>query len=396
MVLFLVAQGCTQESKVKYNYIPPENNIDGLEVSTLLELGLDSIPIVELVDEIYKGRLTEVHSILILKDNKLVFEEYFHGHKYKWNGHYHHGDWVKWNYKMQHSLQSVTKSITSLCIGIAIDQGKIESIHQSIFDYLPDYQYLKKNGRENITIEHLVTMTSGLEWDEWGAPLSSKKNDIVGLWFPNSENIISKILERPIISKPGTEFTYSGGNMILLGEILKNATNLPIDEFSKRYLFEPLGIENSEWTLRFDDGTIESAGGLKLTSRDMAKIGITYLNGGVWKGKKIISEDWVEKCADHYNYNTWYNTFLLTKPPGASSIGGRNGYSYGWWTYSFSTPISKRIDIYYAGGWGGQNIIVIPKLNTIVVFTGGNYTSKTQQFTILKQYILPAYYTNLI
>ena len=200
------------------------------------------------VGRLYKGKYKEVHSMLIHKDNKLVFEEYYKGHKYKWDAPKHHGEWVTWDRTMLHDVKSVTKSITSTCIGIAVDKGFIESVHQSIFDYLPEQQHLNTGGKGKITIEHLLTMTSGLEWDEWGAPLSSPANDIIGLWF-HCDDQITCILERPLIHEPGTSFTYSGGNMIVLGEILKNAAGMTIDQFSEKYLFEPLEIDFSNWSI---------------------------------------------------------------------------------------------------------------------------------------------------
>jgi len=332
------------------------------------------------VNEIHRGKFKEVHSMLIFKDDKLVFEEYFQGHKYQWDAPYHHGEWVSWNRGMIHDVKSVTKSITSTCIGIAIDNGFIESVHQSIFDYLPDHQHLNTDGKDKITIEHLLTMTSGLEWDEWGAPLSSADNDIIGLWF-HCDDQISCILERPLVNEPGTSFTYSGGNMIVLGEIIRNATKMAIDDFSDKYLFAPLGIDSANWSLQYENGVIEAAGSLEMTSRDMAKIGATFLNNGIWNGKQIISEQWVKKSAAPYARNYGINI------PGIAS--GKNAYSYSWWIKKYSKS-GQKINLFNAGGWGGQEIIVLPELNTVVIFTGGNYLPKVKVFKILKKYIIPA------
>ena len=172
--------------------------------------------------------------MLIYKDDRLVFEEYFKGHKFEYDSLDHHGELATWDRTMLHKAMSVTKSIASACIGIAVDKGFIESVHQSIFDYLPEYQHLNTNGKDEITIEHLLTMTSGLEWEEWGVPLSSSDNDIIGLWF-NCKDPVSCIVERPMVSEPGKNFIYSGGNSIVLGEIIKNATKMTIDEFADSY-----------------------------------------------------------------------------------------------------------------------------------------------------------------
>ncbi len=370
---------CNIESSGQYTYKLPEQLSDGIELCAPEKAGIDARYIADAVNEIYKGKYREVHSMLIFKDNKLVVEEYFQGHKYKWDAPYHHGEWVQWDKTMLHDVKSVTKSITSVCIGIAIDKGYIESAHQPIFDYLPNHQHLKVGGKGKITIEHLLTMTSGLEWNEWGSPYSSIGNDIIALWF-SCDDQVACILQKPLKHEPGKKFTYSGGNMIILGEILKNASGMNIDEFSMKYLFGPLGIDSTLW-IQYGSGIIETAGSLEITSRDMAKIGLTLLNNGKWDGQQIISKQWVEKSATTYKRNTGINI------PGVNS--GRHGYSYSWWVSEFLNS-GKRIAMYNAGGWGGQKIIIIPSLNAVVVFTGGNYTSTVKVHTLLKKYILPA------
>jgi CubicO group peptidase (beta-lactamase class C family) len=380
LILFLsllLIVGCQSEPSSPYTYQPPENISDGLDVSTLEEVNIDSELMEKVVNEINRGKYDEVHSLLIVKDNKLAFEEYFQGHKFQWDAPKAHGELVNWDKSMEHMVMSVTKSFTSICIGIAIDEGFIESVHQSIFDYLPEYQHLNTGGRDKITIEHLVTMTSGLEWDEWGASPNSADNDIGALWFYSSNDPVTAILERPLTAKPGTSFTYSGGNMIILSEIIKSASGMNLGEFSEQYLFQPLGIDSAHWD-QFENGVIDGAGGLHLTPRDMVKIGVTFLNNGFWDGKRIVSEQWVNKSAASFPGNDGINV------PGTDE---RNtGYSYTWWTKSFSDSV----DIYYAGGWGGQFIIVTPELNTVIVLTGGNYFDNVRIFNILTNYVIPA------
>lgn len=380
LVMFFILFGCKYDSTGQYAYDPPKKTNDGLTVGTLSEVGFDSSLICKGVHKIQQGKFKEIHSILIYKDGKLVLEEYFPGHKYQWDGPNHHGEWVTWDRSTPHHMMSATKSITSACIGIAIDKGFIESVQQPISDYLPEYQHLFTDGKDKITIEHLLTMTSGLEWDEWRAPLSSSENDLVGLWV-HCEDPIECILERPLKADPGTKFTYSGGNMVLLGEIIRNAAKMTIDTFSEKYLFELLGTDSSNWAQRFENGVIYAGGGLVITPRDMIKIGVTYLNNGIWNGKQIVSRHWVEKSATSFGGN------IGIKVPGEDS--DRSGYSYSWWVDQFSHS-GKTINAYHAGGWGGQKIMVIPELNTVVVFTGGNYLSKVREFWLLKKYIILA------
>ena len=380
LVLSLILVSCNCDPAFQYTYHPPEYINNGIEVGSLEEVNIDSVLLKKAVDKIYCGKYNEVHSMLIYKDNKLVFEEYFPGHKYKWDGPYHHGELVNWDRSTPHHIMSATKSITSACIGIAIQEAYIESVHEPIINYLPEYKQLLTDGKDEITIEHLLTMTSGLEWDEWGAPLSSSRNDLIGLWV-HCEDPIGCILERPLIDVPGTSFTYSGGNMIVLGEIIKTATKMTIDEFSEKYLFEPLGIVSANWAERFENGVIYAGGGIIMAPRDMVKIGVTYLNNGRWNGKQIVTENWVEKSSTPFRGNHGINI------PGVAS--GRHGYSYSWWLKSY-TESGKKINMFNAGGWGGQEIIILPELNTVVVFTGGNYTSNVKVFNILEKYIIPA------
>ena len=379
-ILSLFTISCKLGSSGQYSYQPPEYTMDGLATGSLTDVEIKVAPIERAVNEIHRGRFKEVHSMLIYKDDKLVFEEYFQGHQYRWDAARHHGELVTWDRHMLHRTMSVTKSITSICIGIALDHGYIESVHQSIFDYLPDHQHLNTDGKNKITIEHLLTMTSGLEWDEWHAALSSARNDIVGIWY-HDKGPVNFILERPLVDEPGTRYTYSGGNMILLGEIIRHATKSGIDEFSQKYLFDPLGVDSSNWVMRFENGVMETGGGLKITPRNMAKIGVTMLKKGAWNGKQIISEEWVKKSATAFPGNQGINI------PGENS--GRNGYSYSWWIKPFFVS-GKRVNMFSAGGWGGQHIMVLPEINMVVVFTGGNYTTKRPPFKILTDFILPA------
>jgi len=395
-VLSLLLVSCQSAPSIQYTYRPPVNINDGLDVGTLEEVNIDSTLIEKAVNNINRGKYGEVHSMLIFKDNKLVLEEYFPGHEYVWEAANHHGEMVTWDRIMDHPIHSVTKSITSICIGIAVERNYIDSVHQSIFDYLPEHQHLNTDGKDKITIEHLLTMTSGLEWDEWSAPLSSRANDIIEIWFQDAEgkkDPITYILEKPLVDEPGTKFNYSGGNMIVLGEIIRHATNMSIDEFSGKYLFEPLGIDSFNWSIRYEkSGVFETASSLEITSRAMTKIGMTFLNNGVWHGKQIITEQWVEKSAIPFDGNQVINV------PGTDSR--KVGYSYSWWTKQYPESglhlscnafnAVGRLNLYYAGGWGGQRIIVFPELNAVVVFTGGNYTYNVKTFNILEKYVIPA------
>jgi len=360
-------------------YVPPRAFDDGMAVGALDEVGIDAAIVARAVTAIEEGRHGAVHSMLIVRDGKLVFEKYFPGHDFQYDAAGYRGKWISHNRHSTHTVMSVGKSFVSACIGIAVDHGFIESVDQSVFDFLPEHQHLNTDGKGEITIEHLLTMTSGLQWLEWGASNTSPDSDLFKLWI-DCEDQITCVLGKPMADAPGTSFVYNGGGMILLGEILKNASGMDIEDFSAQYLFEPLGIDAPEWK-RFESGVADASGGFYITPRDMAKFGVLYLNNGVWDGAQIISKEWVAWSATTYEGNN------RIKIPGEDA--GRVGYTYTWWTNRVSGPDGK-LDLYYANGWGGQKIIVIPDLEMVVVFTGGNYVSKNTHFRILGKHLLPA------
>lgn len=361
----------------KYEYQIPETTNDGLNTAAPEEVNIDSKYIAEAVKKIKSGKFREVHSMLIYKEGKLVFEEYFPGHKYQWDAKNYHGELVHWDKTMKHPIMSCTKSITSACIGIAIDKGFIKSVDQSIFDYLPDHQQLKTNNKSYITIEHLLTMTSGLAWDEWNAAHGGQlTNDFDHLYIV--EDQIKTVLERPWWSAPGEFFTYNGGGIVILGEILKNATGMNMDEFAMKYLFEPLEIDSVSWW-SYPNGRLETASSLSLTPRAMMKIGALYLNNGNWNGNQIITPEWVDKSSIVYKNN------VGIKLPIEDS--GINTYGYTWWISELDHN-GKKIKMYRANGWGGQTIMILPELDMVVVFTSGNWAKKSKLFKILKDYIL--------
>jgi len=370
--------GC-QTGPPDYIYTHPAALDDGLAVGTIENVGIDTNTLGKAVDRIRDGKYGEVHSVLIYKDGMLVFEEYFAGHRYDWASPGFHSDWVVWDSGKRHTVMSVGKSYTSAIVSIAIEEGYIESLHNPIWDYLPDYQRFAADGREEITIQHLVTMTSGLDWAEWGISYGDENNDVIKLWL-ECDDQIACILDLPLVEKPGTHFNYSGGDMILLGEIVRNATGMDIDDFGGIYLFEPLGIDPPEWN-RFDSGVVDSSGSFYQTPREMMKFGITYLNGGIWKGKQIINEEWVANSSVPFGKN------INIKVPGINSNG--EGYGYTWYIHE-SSHNGENLKLFYALGWGDQMIFVIPDLKTVVVFTGANYTSNPTTFTIFETFILPA------
>jgi CubicO group peptidase (beta-lactamase class C family) len=186
---------------------------------------------------------------------------------------------------------------------------------------------------------------------------------------------IEYILAKPVVSEPGTEWYYNGGNTNLLGEVIRKATGLRMDDFAAEVLFAPLGITDYEWD-HINPDVIHASGNLKLRPRDMAKFGYLFLNGGVWNERQIVSQEWVEASTREHTSTLW-----------------GTGYGYQWWqeTYDYG---STSVDAFYAAGWGGQRIIAFPSLDMVLVFSGGNYVGEEPVDEIVTRYILPAVHSS--
>lgn len=355
-----------------YVYVQPPATGDGWQTASLNDVRMNKNKIIDLINSIQNQVYQEVHSVVIVKNGKLVFEEYFPGHDFGYHGENYHGRYINFDRNNRHNTHSATKSITSALVGIAIDKGFIQGVNDSIFSYLINYTSLKNEQKNKITIEHLLTMTSGLQWNEWDVSVSESNHDIVR--FNSSSDPIHYLLSKPIVTTPGTSFYYNGGAIDLLGEIIRFASEWNVKEFSHKYLFEPLGIINYHWQTLYPSGITCCHGDIYITPRDLAKFGYLFLNNGVWNGTQIISEEWVEKSTKTYiNLN----------------LSWADSYGYLWWLKKYYAN-NKVYESFFAEGWGGQKIAIFPGLKMVVIFTGANYVSDPPCDEILTRFILPA------
>jgi len=318
LTLLIAVLGISCESS--YNFRIPEKTKDGWQTASLDDVGIKKKSLSELIKRIGRKEYQNIHSLLIVKDGKLVLEEYFDG--YQWDPEYDQfrGEFTKFNRDTKHNIMSVAKAFTSALLGIAIDHGFIQSVDEKVYSFFPEYTYLKNEKKDNITLEHLLTMTSGFRWNEWDVSISEERNDIRQLLIASDP--IKYILEKPVINQPGTYWYYSGGDVTLLGEVIREATNLRIDDFAEQYLFQPLGIEEYRWGF-FKADVIHASGDLHLRPRDMAKFGYLILNNGVWNNGRIISEKWIEKTTSEY-----------IAIPNRAWEGERFGYQ--WWLKTYT------------------------------------------------------------
>lgn len=302
----------------------PDQLDDGWETASIIEAKLDVVKICGVLDEIYNPAYHFLYSLLIIKDGKLVFEEYPNSYRTRIQ-----------------PIASITKSITSALIGIAIDEGFINNVNEHLFDFFPEYDHLRDESKDRILLKHVLSMTSGFECNELDIPYSDPRNDVnVGM---RSGNYIEYVLKKPVVDEPGTKWNYNSGNTMLLGGIIKNTTGIHADEFAAVHLFTSLGITNYRWGYQAD-GLPYTCCSLSLRSRDMAKFGYLYLQNGWWNGEQIVPEEWVNESSvsqvteGHYGYQWWVGAL----------------YSY---------------DFYTAVGYGGQRIINVPDLDMIIVHT---------------------------
>ena len=327
--------------KAPFEYSVPEKLADGWECASPESVGIDRIPIVRLLEKVSQGAFNDFHGILIIKNNKLVVEEYF-ANSGKW-----HGVFINSVFRDRcHHLASTTKCITSTLVGIAIDQGFIESVHEPIMSYLPGYVAMLSDGKEDVTIEHLLTMSSGI-----------KRTPSDGRWLWVDRDVAEYILDQPLVREPGQQFVYSNGSAALVGVIMENATGMTVDSFAEEFLFRPLGITDYIWTA-YPDGTVETEGGLALRPRDLARIGQAFLQDGRWNGEKVIPADWVVEATKQ---RMTYNTSL-----------GQRGYGYFWMERQL-TYNDTSISSFFHFGDGGQLLMVFPELDMVIVLTGGGY-----------------------
>jgi len=239
-------------------------------------------------------------------------------------------------------LYSITKSVLSALIGIALDRGEIGSIDQPIGDYL-DVSELDEQLRRSITIKHLLTMTPGFEWPDFDKPYKEMRA---------SADPVAYTLAKPVIHEPGHAYTYNSGGSHLLSAILTAATGKSAVHYAKERLFQPLGFEAARWSEK--NGISEGGTGLSLYGHDLAKIGMMYVQGGRWNGAEIVSPSWIEQSTALH-----HRGLLHYEPP----IYG--GYGYHWWISP--EPFNGCADCYFAFGHGGQHLMNIPSLGLTIV-----------------------------
>ena len=363
-------------------YQAPATRNDGWKTASADTVGLDTNTLLALTQSIRSWPELGVHAILIERDGRLVYEEYFDGFDEKWGEPLGR---ITMTATTIHDLRSVTKSVVSALVGIARAEGAIKSLDQPLVEWFPEYPELNTEERRRVKLEHVLAMTSGYEWNE-EVPYNDPRNDEIRM--SRDPEPLRYALSRSFAHNPGDEFTYNGGLTHVMAAVLQRATGKSLQEYAQTKLFDPLGIKNVEWVGNLA-GMPAAASGLRLRPRDLAKFGSLFLHGGKWNGKQVIPSNWVELSTKrHFRF----------RPRTGADAGGEFGYSYFWWYSCYPSNLGL-IEARTAVGNGQQRVFVLPGLNMVVTIMAGRYndftTSSTLGRRILLDHMIPAVKTSI-
>ena len=332
-------------------------------VATPDEAGFDTSALCALLHGVATGK-PNVHAVLVERHGRLVAELYRSGPDRPIDVLYGianpFGGDVRFAADVRHDLRSISKSVVGLLIGIALHDGHIASLSAPALDGFPELADLRSGERAAITVEQLLTMTSGLAWNEWDAtPLTSDETRL--LW---KRDPVRFLFDRPQAAAPGTRFNYNGGGTVALSTLLTRATGRALPDLAREELFAPLGITDWVWATDVRGRPLAYAG-LRMRPRDMLKLGRLVLGRGRWRDRPVVPEGWV---ADALRPHVATGVELAGVAPDGA------GYGYQWWTGRF--PWRGR-EVAWSGafGNGGQRIFVVPELDVGVVTTAGDYGS---------------------
>lgn len=321
---------------------------DGWRTSTPEEQGMNSTKLIEMEAFVNSSALSP-YEIIVVRNGYIVHEKYFVSYR---------------SFNRTEPIYSCTASVMSSLIGIAIDQGYLDNVSQTVLSFFPDKVFANPDSRkDSMTIEHLLTMTHGLVWEE--------NTDYGPLTL--SSDWIQYLLDKPMAHDPGTVVEYCSGAPHILSAIIQNVTGMTTAAFAETYLFGPLGITDYEWAVD-EQGINDGGRGLSLTPHDMAKFGYLYLNNGSWDSDQIIPSTWVSLSSLGQFY-----------------VNNIKRYGYGWWNYT-------NVGAYNAVDFTARVISVVPENNIVVVINGYDNSGdfmRNQFRQALIDWIIPAAQDNV-
>ena len=328
------------DQEFEYNYQAPEQVEGDWPVGMLSP---DSKPqLFGVLKQVLDQSLVGIESVLVAKNGNLIVEEYFYG----------------FDRDEAHQLRSVTKSVSSLITGIALDRGLIPGVETPIAELFPEHakEHEWSDRKRSMQLKHLLSMSCGLKGDDL------RDQFAVARATEASADWVEYALSLPMVATPGEHFAYSGGSLMIVSGAVQRTVGMSVQEFAQKHLFGPLGIKEPQW-YSSPKGIPNFSAGLRLTPRDLAKLGQLCLNKGRWQGKQIVSEEWLSE-----------STRARFEVPSY-------GYSYGylWWSTELHDKSGKSLDVFMALGYGGQHLFVVPERSLVVVITSGNYHLRTSK-----------------
>jgi CubicO group peptidase (beta-lactamase class C family) len=315
---------------------------------------MDSAALVRLLQHIRDQDLG-VHSLLVARHGVLVLEAYFH----------------PYGPETRHAIYSATKSFSSALIGIALADGAIPSVDTPLLDLFPGRSVANVDRRkQQITLEHLLTMSSGLDWRRPPGGIVPVRQ------WELSDDRVQFVLDRPVVDEPGSTFFYNSGGSHLLSAIVQECTGMSAAEYARIKLFEPLGVVDVQWQAD-PQGISEGSNGLWLRPRDMARFGLLHLRRGEWNGRQVLPASWMDTALSS----------RITLPRegrhGFERSPDLTGYGYQWWITPFGAALAM--------GYGGQEIIVVPEHDLVVVVTGSSpEVGPSTPEALTRTFIIPA------
>jgi CubicO group peptidase (beta-lactamase class C family) len=320
--------------------VAPENTADGWQTSTPAAEQMDAAQLLSVLEAVRDTTLEGIDAVVVARNGRLVAEGYFNG----------------FARESLHELRSTGKSFVSAVAGVAVDQGLI-TVDDPISGYFPGFDsYAHMDSRKQaITVKHLLNMSNGLDCTDWNTASPGHEEKMY-----DSRDWVKFALDLPMVTEPGTQFSYCTAGVVLLGHVVARASGLELDTYAATWLLGPLNIREITWP-RSPDGRANGATGMRLRPRDATKLGALYAAEGLWNGVRVLSEDWVMRSRQR------------------ETMAGGDGYGYLWWKRTF-THNNEPLECFFTSGNGGNYVFVFPTLELVVTFIGSNYNSEKSQY----------------
>jgi CubicO group peptidase (beta-lactamase class C family) len=331
-------------------------------------------------------RVWGLHGVLVVRHRRIALERYFEGEDNNWGQPL---GVVQFRPETLHNLYSATKSIVALVYGIALAEGKVPPPGAPLYDQFPEYRDLlaADERRSQQTIRHVLSMSLGTQWSEIGLAYDSPDNDEIGMEM--AKDRYRFVLERPVVGQPGKRWHYNGGATALLGRLIAKGTRCSLPDYARAVLFDPLGIGRTEWITSREtwvgrqagasDSEPVAASGLRMTPRDLARIGQLVIDGGKVGERQVVPAEWLAEC--------------LVPRVSASEL---QRYGYQWYLGDMEFLAGGKVQLEHwvgAAGNGGQRLYVMPDLDLIIVVTAGNYSAPDQwmpPIRVVREAVLPS------